>query len=513
MDLSPGPMCVHADGRLVYVNPAGVRGFGAHSAEQLVGRPITDFVHPDSIGSMLTRIVALSNEGDSSAAAEAVLLRLDGSPLEVETVSVLTTWDGQPAYQVFFRDLTAQKAAEATLRYQAALVNHVSDAIIATTAAGIVTSWNTAAAAVYRRPADRALGLPVEEAVDAGIDLARIVAEGGVTHATHRAADGSVVNVRVSVTAMSAGYVLLCSDYTAQRRAQIHFQSVVNSLHDGVVVLDRRGALQSINPAARRILRLDTDKLVADYARGVIGFPVYDRRGTKVGDDDRVFVKSILENLPLENKVFGIDTINGTRVWLSINCCLLDPGEAEHSALLVSFSDITAERNAKAHLAFRALHDPLTGLPNRAQIETRIAQAAQSSRSARSAVLFVDLDDLKAINDELGHHAGDEAIREAARRLRASLRPHDFVGRLAGDEFVVLLYGFADGATPESVTARLHAGLAEPMRIGGRLRIVMASIGSTDLTPGDRRTVEEILRDADAAMYRAKAARRRTPFG
>ncbi|BBX71570.1 hypothetical protein MPSYJ_50310 [Mycolicibacterium psychrotolerans] len=506
-------MCVHSDGRVVYVNPAGVRGFGAHSAEQLVGRPITDFVQPHWIDSMLTRILALSREGDSSPASEAILRRLDGSPLEVEAVSVLTTWDGEPAYQVIFRDLTAQKAAEATLRYQAALVNHVSDAIIATTADGTVTSWNAAAAAVYRRPVERALGLPLTEAVDGDVDLAGIVAGGGVVLATHRAADGSAVNVRLSVTAMGDGYVVLCSDYTAQRRAEIHFESVVRSLHDGVVVLDRHGKPQSINPAARRILRLGTDDLVADYETGALTFPVFNRRGVKIGDNELGSVKLMFANAPLENMVVGVERADGTQAWLSVNCGLLDPDDAENSALLVSFADITAEHNARAHLAYQAHHDPLTGLPNRAQIEARLARAATTGVQPLAAVLFVDLDNLKAINDDLGHHAGDRALRETARRLRNSVRDGDFVGRLSGDEFVVLLYGFLDRPALEALAARMHGEFAEPIYVASRLRRVSVSIGVTELSAEDQRNVEDILRDADAAMYRAKILRAGTCFG
>ncbi len=157
LEHSPYPMCVHADGRVVYVNPAGVKGIAANSADDVVGRMITDFVHPDSIAPMLARIADLHEEGDHSPASEAVMLCVDGSTLDAEVVSVLTSWNGKPAYQVIFRDLTVQKAAEAALRYQAALVTHATDAIIATTLAGTVTSWNPAAEAIYGRPAARVL--------------------------------------------------------------------------------------------------------------------------------------------------------------------------------------------------------------------------------------------------------------------------------------------------------------------------------------------------------------------
>ena len=97
------------------------------------------------------------------------MLRFDGTTLDVEAVSMLTVWEGRPAYQVIFRDLSAQKAASAALRCQAALATHVSDAIIATTFTGIVTNWNPAAEAIYRRPAARALALAASEAVGAAL--------------------------------------------------------------------------------------------------------------------------------------------------------------------------------------------------------------------------------------------------------------------------------------------------------------------------------------------------------
>ena len=156
---SPDPICVHEGGRVVYVNAAGVRWIGAQSSAELVGHAITEFVHPDSVPAMRARIASLRREGDTSGPSEAVMLRFDGTTLDVEAVSVLTVWEGRPAYQLIFRDLSAQTAAEA-VRCQAALATHVSDAIIATTSTGMVTNWNPAAEAIYRRPAGTSAGAP-----------------------------------------------------------------------------------------------------------------------------------------------------------------------------------------------------------------------------------------------------------------------------------------------------------------------------------------------------------------
>src|ERR1700759_4096812 len=157
LDHSPVGICVHVDGRYVYVNDALVRTMAAESAEQLLGQRVADFVHPDSQQAVRDFIAARRREGDATPALE----------LTVVPLAVRTRWEGKSAHKVIFRDLSAQKAVEASLRFQAALVTHVSDAIIATTRHGEVTSWNPAAEAIYGSSAARALGLPVGEVVGA----------------------------------------------------------------------------------------------------------------------------------------------------------------------------------------------------------------------------------------------------------------------------------------------------------------------------------------------------------
>jgi len=512
LEHSPDPMCVHADGRVVYVNPAGLRGIAAQSAEDLVGRMITDFVHPDSIAPMLTRIAGLQKEGDASPASEAVMLRLDGSPVDAEVVSVLTSWDGKPAYQVIFRDLTMQKAAEATLRYQAALVTHATDAIIATTLAGTVTSWNPAAEAIYARSAADTLTLPISEAVGAAVDPGAVVADGGVAHSIHRAADGTALIVRVSAAPMESGYVLICSDQTALRRAERRFQTVVDSLVEGVVVLDAEGQPEWINPAARRILGLPSSGKLQTHDDLSAAFPLYDVDGNGLDDWHPLFVRSVTTGLVPRHLIVGFDRSDGARRWLSVSSRLLDPAETGQQALLASFTDVTDERNAQLQLSHQAHHDSLTGLPNRAYAEAQATQALQADPPTLAAVMFIDLDNIKTVNDAFGHHAGDAVIKTAAERLRATLRSEDLIARHGGDEFVALLFGNADHAALERLTERLHVALAAPLDVAGISCNLTASIGVTEVVPDDPRDAAEILRDADAAMYKAKVYRATTHF-
>jgi len=157
-------------------------------------------------------------------------------------------------------------------------------------------------------------------------------------------------------------------------------------------------------------------------------------------------------------------------------------------------------------LAFLATHDPLTGLPNRTLILDRVEQMlARSSRSqAPVAALFIDVDNFKTINDTLGHGIGDELLRAVAARLESVVRQVDALGRLGGDEFVVIAEELALAAGPELVAERLLDALKHPFRLGvdGELRVtVTASVG---IAAGFRASADELLRDADIAMYRAK---------
>jgi diguanylate cyclase (GGDEF)-like protein len=153
----------------------------------------------------------------------------------------------------------------------------------------------------------------------------------------------------------------------------------------------------------------------------------------------------------------------------------------------------------------------LTGLPNRAHLVALINDAMSPAEYRWGALLFIDLNKFKVINDELGHHAGDTVLEVAAQRLRAVLGPDDVVGRVGGDEFVALLAAPIQRAKVNAVVRRLHTALRKPIRIRGvgacapTSRVhVSASIGVVTMLPGEHRCASEILRAADAAMYRAK---------
>jgi diguanylate cyclase (GGDEF)-like protein/PAS domain S-box-containing protein len=178
--------------------------------------------------------------------------------------------------------------------------------------------------------------------------------------------------------------------------------------------------------------------------------------------------------------------------------------------LVVTASDITSLAEARAELHHLATHDGLTGLPNRALLRDRLehAIAGAKRRSSCVGVVYVDVDRFKAVNDELGHAAGDDVLVEVADRLRSVTRTSDTVARVGGDEFVIVIED--DDRSVERLVTRIDQVMAEPIDINGRpITVTVSAGGSSD--DSSAMGIDELLARADAAMYRTKSHRRTTP--
>ncbi len=197
---------------------------------------------------------------------------------------------------------------------------------------------------------------------------------------------------------------------------------------------------------------------------------------------------------------------NGEWKWMLGRGLAVRDANGEATRIAGSQTDISGRKHFEAQLARSAFYAALTGLPNRAlfldRLERAIARAAREENHS-FAVLFLDLDRFKNVNDSLGHLAGDELLVEAGRRFESCLRPGDTVARLGGDEFAVLLEGLADEAAIETIATRVGRELEKPFQLDGHEVFITVSIGVAPAQGGETRAVE-LLRNADTAMYRAK---------
>ncbi|MBK5332880.1 MAG: EAL domain-containing protein [Ilumatobacteraceae bacterium] len=187
------------------------------------------------------------------------------------------------------------------------------------------------------------------------------------------------------------------------------------------------------------------------------------------------------------------------RAWVSV----MDDGDG-HRLAITHIEDITEQRHSAERLEWAATHDELTRLPNRFRFLDQLARFLETSEPGAVAVMFIDLDNFKVINDSLGHGVGDELLRGMSERLRAVVRDRDMLSRFGGDEFIVMLCDIGATVSPVEIAERLRAEIAQPLIVDGAELFVTASIG---IAVADRAGVSttELLRDADAAMYRAKA--------
>lgn len=199
---------------------------------------------------------------------------------------------------------------------------------------------------------------------------------------------------------------------------------------------------------------------------------------------------------------------NGTYRWMLSRGMALYDDNGQAYRMAGSQSDVTARKRTEEQLLYDALHDPLTHLPNRLLFQQRLEEALRESKEEKSslfAVIFLDLDRFKTINDSLGHLVGDKLLTSIAKRLEQCVRPQDTIARLGGDEFAILIQNISSSSDATNVARRIHQSMERPFLIHGHEVFTSGSIGIA-LSSSDYKSIEEILRDADTAMYRAKAA-------
>ena len=321
-----------------------------------------------------------------------------------------------------------------------------------------------------------------------------------------RRRDGSICYGLVSASARFDGGEFvharcLTRDITERKVAELalaQFKAMVESAEDAVVGKTVDGIITSWNPAATR--------LYGYAAEEVIGKPI-----TLLAPPDRVDqVRGILERVQRGERGEREETTrvrkDGTHVEVALAVSpILDPHGQVIGATSIAH-DITERKRVEQQLLHAALHDALTDLPNRAYLVERVTQAQARGRrdpDYRFAVLFIDSDKFKAVNDNLGHAAGDRLLTEFAGRLRTCVRPGDVVARLGGDEFAVLLEDIVGPADAEHAARRIQDALAAPVSFEGREIVATASVGVALSRPGYTES-QDLLHDADLAMYHAK---------
>jgi diguanylate cyclase (GGDEF)-like protein/PAS domain S-box-containing protein len=272
--------------------------------------------------------------------------------------------------------------------------------------------------------------------------------------------------------------------------------AIVESTADAIWTKSAKGVIRTWNRGAEQLYGYPAEEVVG-------------RHGDLLQPWDASESVRLLSSVAEGETVRGLETVHrarsGAALPVSLTVSPLTGPRGERLGASVIARDISDRRALEEELTRQVLHDPLTGLPNRALLVDRLRQAlAESARShAPVAVMFLDLDRFKEVNDSLGHLAGDQLLMEVAQRISDTLRPSDTVARLGGDEFVVVCLG-TDPDAAVRVAGRITDVLSEPMRFTGQVVNITASIGVV-VSPPAEPDVEGLLESADAGMYEAKA--------
>ncbi|HLI56915.1 MAG TPA: EAL domain-containing protein [Actinomycetota bacterium] len=402
-----------------------------------------------------------------------------------------------------------------------ALVSSSQDAIIGVETAGLIATWNPGAERLFGYSWHEAIGrplsmlFPTQGSEPEWDTLDRALAGEPIGHYEtqwrHRAR--VMVDVSVSFSPIHnggdriVGASVVAFDNTRGRAALAEMASDMRHLRKGfdnapigMALVKPDGSFVEVNDSLCRLLGYAREELLATTFQAL----------TDPDDlpEELAYVHQVLtgrtHGYHMEKRFLSADR---GPVWVLLSCSSVNATQPLPDFLLLQMEDVTARKASEDFLLHRALHDPLTDLPNRVLLHDRTAQAIafMGRRGTLVAVLFLDLDRFKAVNDRYGHEIGDHLLITVAGRLRAITRPQDTVARLGGDEFVMLCEGFAREDELLAFARRVVDTLSAPMTFGDVELVSTISLGvATASTDGD--DPGTVLGNADAALYRAKAA-------
>lgn len=407
---------IQRDGKFVFVNSAGLGILGAASAEQVIGKPVYDFIHREFREIFKEHIRRLEEEGKQVPLVEGKILRLDGSAVEVEMTAVPFVFQGNPAAHVVIRDIAGRTWTERRLVHEHAVPG------------------------VLAQP-------PSLSQANSEEKLNSIL--------------GSIDNVIWSIST-----------------------STYETLY--------------VNPAVEKLYGLPASEFYKNK----------DLWLAMVHPDDRKIVAGMLpqlikeEVLTLEYRIIRSD---GEERWLEDRARVVLGTDGRAVRFDGVKSDITERKKREHQIEYLATHDDLTGLPSRNLLTDRLAQEiTRARRTGRSfALLFIDLDHFKLVNDSYGHPLGDSLLKTVAEEIRKLVREGDTVVRLGGDEFVILLSSLRNPEDTVWVTRKILELFSRPLTVENRELGITASIGAS-LYPSDGQDLDTLLMNADTAMYRVK---------
>jgi len=518
-DCNPLPTWVFARKtlRFLAVNEAAVRHYG-FSRQQFLAMTIADIRPKADVPALLQatdkRIYGLQ-EAETRRHR-----KKDGEIIDVENVSHEMDFQGTEASLVTSHDVSERKRSERATNLLAAIVDSSEDAIISKGLDGIISSWNKSAELLFGYTAEETIGRhisliipadrPHEEAWILG-QLKRL--EQAEHFETVRVCkDGTLIDICLTISPIrdASGRIVGASKLArsitgrkqaeqALREAEEKYRAIFETAVVGIFRSTPEGRYVEVNPSMARMLGYDSPhEMMASITD--ISRQVYVNPNRREELNRLLREQAMVKNFECE--VFRKD---GSKMWFSANMRAV-----YEDGVLVGYEgtneDITDRKIAQERVQYLAYYDALTGLPNRTLLQDRLTNAVADARRQKYqiALLFLDLDRFKDINDSLGHLVGDLFLQQVAERLKRWGREQDTVARLGGDEFLIMLTHVKDTSDPAVAAERLMDAMTAEFVIQGHSLQISCSVGIS-IFPENGTDCEGLIKNADAAMYRAKA--------
>jgi diguanylate cyclase (GGDEF)-like protein/PAS domain S-box-containing protein len=520
-----GIVGINLAGRINFCNPAALHLLGHSSTPDLLGKKMDSLVHHASPARPLytperwQTLLQAVRTVESVHVDDETFLRADQTTFPVEYWSYPMIHDGKSIGAVItFIDISERRRAEEDLRRLAAIVESSDDAIVGKTTEGIVVSWNLASERIYGYLAHEIIGkpisilLPADRPDEMTAILEKIKAGKNLKHyeTVRVRKDGKQIPIDLTISAINdatgsvVGVSTIARDITERIRAEERLQlwsRVLDQSAEGIFVCDPQERILLVNTAFEKLTGFSGDEAIGKTPRIL-----------QSGRQDRTFYADMWKRV-LETGTWSGEMWNRRKSgelyieWLSISAVYDPKGVVTHYVGI--FSDITVRKQAEERMVHLAHYDALTDLPNRVLLIDRLNQLIKAAQRRRYkvAVVSIDLDRFKEVNDSLGHDAGDLLLQTLAKRFSNVMRGEDTLARIGGDEFVVVIQGLHQGQDAAIIAKGLRSCLAEPVTLNGYEHTVTASMGIS-LYPDDATDGQEMIRNADAAMYKAKGAGR-----